>query len=438
MQAPPHNLQAEQAVLAAMLLEQEAIVKATAILKAEDFYREEHKVIFTAMQELLNKGQRVELITLHAYLAEKQQLEPIGGLAYLFALERSTPTAANVAQHAGIVKNEALKRQLLRYGHEVMINASGTEESATQLEQALQGLSAIMNSQDSGAFEDLRAMLTSYLDKISSRDPNAKGCSGISTGFAKLDALTNGFQNTDFIILAARPSMGKTAMVLNFIENMLLYEPEKNYKIGLFSMEMSKHQLLNRMTSSITDLDSKRLESNRLDKEEWDLIWQATDILATKQLYIDDTGGLSLAMLCSRARRLKLEKGLDILFIDYLQLMTSSSKSQDRQQVIADISRALKALARELNIPIIALSQLSRAVESRQTKRPIMSDLRESGSLEQDADLVMFLYRDDYYFKENSQEPGVTELILAKHRNGDIGTLKFYFEKQHTRFIELF
>ena len=438
MQAPPHNLQAEQAVLAAMLLEQEAVVKATAILKAEDFYREEHKVIFTAMQELLNKGQRVELITLHAYLAEKQQLEPIGGLAYLFALERSTPTAANVAQHAGIVKNEALKRQLLRYGHEVMINASGTEESATQLEQALQGLSAIMNSQDSGAFEDLRAMLTSYLDKISSRDPNAKGCSGISTGFAKLDALTNGFQNTDFIILAARPSMGKTAMVLNFIENMLLYEPEKNYKIGLFSMEMSKHQLLNRMTSSITDLDSKRLESNRLDKAEWDLIWQATDILATKQLYIDDTGGLSLAMLCSRARRLKLEKGLDILFIDYLQLMTSSSKSQDRQQVIADISRALKALARELNIPIIALSQLSRAVESRQTKRPIMSDLRESGSLEQDADLVMFLYRDDYYFKENSQEPGVTELILAKHRNGDIGTLKFYFEKQHTRFIELF
>ncbi len=438
MQAPPHNLQAEQAVLAAMLLEQEAVVKATAILKAEDFYREEHKVIFTAMQELLNKGQRVELITLHAYLAEKQQLEPIGGLAYLFALERSTPTAANVAQHAGIVKNEALKRQLLRYGHEVMINASGTEESATQLEQALQGLSAIMNSQDSGAFEDLRAMLTSYLDKISSRDPNAKGCTGISTGFAKLDALTNGFQNTDFIILAARPSMGKTAMVLNFIENMLLYEPEKNYKIGLFSMEMSKHQLLNRMTSSITDLDSKRLESNRLDKAEWDLIWQATDILATKQLYIDDTGGLSLAMLCSRARRLKLEKGLDILFIDYLQLMTSSSKSQDRQQVIADISRALKALARELNIPIIALSQLSRAVESRQTKRPIMSDLRESGSLEQDADLVMFLYRDDYYFKENSQEPGVTELILAKHRNGDIGTLKFYFEKQHTRFIELF
>lgn len=436
VQEPPHNLSAEQATLADMLLDKRAAVRGCSFLVAEDFYRESHKLIFTAMQELLDKDVGIDYISMMDALKSKEQLEAIGGLPYLMSLFNASPTSANLEQHMKIIKKEAIKRQLLRFGREVMAGTAGGEDVAVQLDQALQSLNGIMSDNKATDFSNMEEMLQEYIDAIASKNPEAGGLSGVSTSFTKLDDITNGLQPSDFIILAARPSMGKTAMVMNMILNILLQNSDKEYRIGMFSLEMSKKQLMNRLTAILTGIDSKRLESNQLDEREWSLVWKAAELLKKTKLYIDDTAGLSVSSLRSRARKLQIEQGLDILFIDYIQLMSGATRSQDRQQAIAEISRSLKALARELNIPVVALSQLSRAVESRQTKRPLMSDLRESGSLEQDADLIMFLYRDDYYYG-NSKEPGVTELIIAKHRNGPVGTFKFYFERQHTRFVEL-
>lgn len=435
VQEPPHNLAAEQAVLADMLLDSKAAAKAVNFLTTEDFYRETHKLLFTAMTELLNKGEAISYIAVVDCLTGKQQLETVG-LEYILRLSRASPTAANLEQYMKIIKKEAIKRQLLKFGRQVMAGVVSGEDVTEQMDAAMQGLNDIMNSSRSTDFSDMETMLTEYIEEISSKDPAAGSMSGISTSFAGLDELTNGLQPSDFIILAARPSMGKTAMVLNMVENILLSNEKKDYTVGIFSLEMSKKQLMNRLTAILTGLDSKRLECNQLDKGEWQLVWKAVDLLRGCKLYIDDTGGLTMAGLRSRARRLQLEQGLDILFIDYIQLMSGGARGQDRQQAIAEISRSLKALARELNIPIVALSQLSRAVEGRISKRPMMADLRESGSLEQDADMVIFLYRDDYY-NPHSCEPGVTEMIIAKHRNGPIGKFKFYFEKQYTRFIEI-
>ena len=435
-QEPPHNLSAEQAVLADMVLDRKAAIKASNFLSEEDFYRESHKLIFTAAIELLNKNEAINYISMMDLLTAKGQLDSIGGIGYLTGICNASPTTANLEQYMKIIKKEAIKRQLLRFGREVMAGTATGEDVAVQLDQAMQGLNAIANSNKSTDFSDMDSMLDTYIESIASKDPNSNSFSGISTSFAGLDDITNGLQKSDFIILAARPSMGKTAMVLNMVENILLDNEDKDYRIGLFSMEMSKLQLINRLTAILTGIDSKRLECNQLDESEWEMIWKASDILRSAKLYIDDTGGLTMSSLRSRARRLQTEKGLDILFIDYIQLMSGTARGQDRQQAIAEISRSLKALARELNIPIVALSQLSRAVEGRMSKRPLMSDLRESGSLEQDADMIIFLYRDDYY-NRNSSQPGVTEMIIAKHRNGPVGTFKFFFEKQHTKFIEL-
>lgn len=436
VQELPHNLSAEQATLADMLLDKKAALKACNFLTAEDFYRESHKLIFKTMQELIDKDIPIDYISMMDALQTKNQLETIGGLAYLMSLNKASATAANLEQHMKIIKKEAVKRQLLRFGREVMAGTVSGEDVAVQLDAAMQSLNAIMSDNKATDFSNMEEMLQEYIDAITSKDPEAEGYNGISTSFTGLDEITNGLQASDFIILAARPSMGKTAMVMNMILNILLHNNDKNYRIGMFSLEMGKKQLMNRLTAILTGIDSKRLENNKLDERERTLVWKAAELLKHTKLFIDDTAGLSVASLRSRARKLQLDQGLDVLFIDYIQLMSGAAKNQDRQQAIAEISRSLKALARELNIPVVALSQLSRAVEGRQTKRPLMSDLRESGSLEQDADLIMFLYRDDYYFS-NSREPGVTEMIIAKHRNGPVGNFKFYFEKQHTRFVEL-
>lgn len=432
----PHNLTAEQIVLADMLLEKEAAIKAMNELKVEDFYREAHKLIFTAMLELLQKQEPLNLLALEEQLAQKKELDKVGGLAYLMGLNSSSPTTANLGQCITLIKKEAVKRQLLKYAQEVTAGVASGQEVDLQLDNAVNRLNSMLSKRKLEGFSELTDMLDDYINEISGKDVNYGKLSGLSTGYQGLDEITNGLQASDFIILAARPSMGKTAMALNLIENMLMTGSQENITVCMFSMEMSKKQLMNRLTSLLTGLDSMRLDCNRLDEEEWELIWKANDLLRDKKLFVDDAGGLNMAALASKARKLYMEKGLDIIFIDYVQLMAGITKSQDRQQAIAEISRSLKALARELQIPIVAISQLSRAVEGRLNKRPLMSDLRESGSLEQDADIIMFLYRDDYYFS-NSEEPGVTELIVAKHRNGPIGTFKFYFEKQHTRFVEL-
>ena len=434
-QEPPHSLEAEQAVLGAMFCGKEAVVKASSLLTAEDFYREAHKLIFAGMQQLTDVGLDVDYINLLDHFTNKQLLDKVGGLPYLMSLSKSCATAGLIEQHAAIVKNNSLKRQLIKYGCMVAAEAKQGEDVNEQLDVAFTGLNELLESKKNTALRPVDDLLDEYIDYIDQRNADDLGCTGISTSYEGLDGLTNGLQRSDFIILAARPSMGKTAMALNITQNIILNN-EIPYSVAVFSMEMNHKQLINRLLAMLTSIDSSRLELNQLDPLEWELLWQARALLHAKGLYIDDTGGLNLAELRSRARRLKLEKGLDVVIIDYIQLMAGSGKGQDRQQAIAEISRSLKALARELDVVIIALSQLSRAVEGRQSKRPIMSDLRESGSLEQDADLVMFLYRDDYY-DSHSAEPGITELIVAKNRNGPIGSFKFYFEKQQTRFMEL-
>jgi len=434
-QEPPHSLEAEQAVLGSMFLEEEAAAKAVNLLGAEDFYRESHKLIFAAMQELLEQGKSVDFINLSDLLKNKGQLDSVGGLGYLMSLGHSTPTAAGLVQHAEIIKNASLKRQLNQYGRTVAAAANTGEDANVQLDEAFKGLNELLDNKKTTDFIAVDTLLEEYIAYIDAKDANNINYTGFATSYEGLDEMTNGLQRSDFIILAARPSMGKTAMALNIVKNLLL-DNEDSIAIAVFSMEMHRRQLMNRLLAILTSIDSTRLEVNSLDEMEWQLLWLAREKLQDKRLYIDDTGGLSLSSLRSRARRLKLEKGLDVLVIDYIQLMAGTGKSQDRQQAIAEISRSLKALARELDIAIIALSQLSPAVEGRQSKRPMMSDLRESGSLEQDADMIMFLYRDDYY-DSHSEEPGVTELIVAKNRNGPIGSFKFYFEKQQTRFVEL-
>ena len=434
MQEPPHNLEAEQAVLGAMFLEPEAVVRAANILNPEDFYRECHKVIFANMLALQDQGLAVDYVNLEARLSNLHLLESVGGLSYVFSLTKFVPTAAQIEQHAAIVKEESTKRQLALLGRTIVAATHGSEDATSQLEAAFTGLHPIFGAKKTLDFAPMNSMFDEYIEEISQKDPEATGYLGLATGFLELDELTNGLQKSDLILLAARPGMGKTAFVLNIIENLLL-NSKHDYSIGLFSLEMSKKQLVARLTAILTGIDNKRLDGNKITPDEWALVWRARELLGNKKLYIDDTGGLTFAAIRSRARRLQLEKGLDLLVVDYLQLM-ASGKNQDRQQAIAAISRSLKALARELNIPIIALSQLSRAVETRQNKRPLLSDLRESGSLEQDADLVLFLYRDDYYYPQ-SPNKGITELIVSKHRNGPTGSFKLYFEKQHTKFVEM-
>jgi len=427
-QEPPHSLEAEQAVLGAMFLGREAVVKVVNILDPEDFYRETHKLIFAAMRELLEQELNVDSINLIEKLKQKQQLEAVGGLGYLLSLEKSQFTTSGLEQHANIVKNASLKRQLNQYGRMVAAAANTGEEASIQLEEAYKGLNTLLENKKTTDFSAVGSLLEEYIDYIAAKDAEHKGYTGFATSFQGLDELTNGLQRSDFIILAARPSMGKTAMALNLVKNILL-DNEESYNVAIFSMEMHRRQLVNRLVAMLTSIDSFRLEQNQLDELEWELMWRVQRLLSGKKLYIDDTGGLSLPSLANRARRLKLEQGLDIIVIDYIQLMACSGKYVERQQAVAEISRSLKALARELDVTIIALSQLSRAAESRQNKTPILSDLRESGSLEQDADMVMFLYREDYY-DSHCEGPGVTELIVAKNRNGPIGSFKFYFEKQ--------
>jgi len=434
-QEPPHSLEAEQSVLAAMLLDREAVAKATNILVPEDFYRETHKLIFSALQELLEQNKTIDYINLMENLKAKEQLEAVGGLSYLMQLSHAAATTTGLEEHAEIIKDASLKRQLNMYGRMIAAASNTGEQASVQLDEAYKGLNKMMGNKKSADFLAADTLVEKYIEHIQNKEPLVGGFTGISTSFAGLDKITNGLQKSDFLILAARPSMGKTAMALNIVEN-VLFNNEQDYTVAIFSMEMTRMQIVNRLFSMLTAIDGGRLYSNQVDEEEWALLWRASELLHNKHLYVDDTGGLSLAELRGRARSLKLEKGLDLLVIDYLQLMAGSGRGQDRQQAIAEISRSLKALARELDIPILALSQLSRAVEARQSKRPMMSDLRESGSLEQDADMIMFLYRDDYYDR-HSAEPGVTELIVAKNRNGPIGSFKFYFEKQQTRFVEL-
>ncbi len=428
-------------MLGAMLIDKEAIAKATEVLSADDFYREAHRVIFSAMLELYNKNEAVDMVTVTEILKRDNKLEDIGGIAYITSLANVVLTAANVKYHAEIVAEKSVLRQLVRVSTEIAaMGYEANDDVGTLLDTAESRILEISNRKKKADFTPINDILMDSVQSIESLLQNKGGLTGIPAGFADLDKLTSGLHPSDFIILAARPSMGKTALALNIVQNVALRahkaiggEPRS---VAFFSLEMSKEQLVNRMLCAEAGIDSQRLRVGEMHDEDWTHLWDACDTMSRAKIYIDDTAGITAMEMRSRARRLKAEHGLDLIVVDYLQLMQGSGKrnnSGDRQQEVSEISRSLKALARELDVPVLALSQLSRSVESRQVKRPMLSDLRESGSLEQDADIVAFLYREDYYNPETENKH--TELIIAKHRNGPVDTVNLFFQKQFTKFV---
>ena len=438
---PPQNIEAEQAVLGAMLIDKEAIAKATELLSADDFYREAHRVIFSTMLELYNKNEAVDMVTVTEILKRDNKLEDIGGIAYITSLANVVLTAANVKYHAEIVAEKSVLRQLVRVSTEIAaMGYEANDDVGTLLDTAESRILEISNRKKKNDFTAINDILMDSVQSIESLLQNKGGLTGLPAGFADLDKLTSGLHPSDFIILAARPSMGKTALALNIVQNVALRahkviggEPRS---VAFFSLEMSKEQLVNRMLCAEAGIDSQRLRVGEMHDEDWTHLWDACDTMSRAKIYIDDTAGITAMDMRSRARRLKAEHGLDLIVVDYLQLMQGSGKrnnSGDRQQEVSEISRSLKALARELDVPVLALSQLSRSVESRQVKRPMLSDLRESGSLEQDADIVAFLYREDYYNPDTENKH--TELIIAKHRNGPVDTVNLFFQKQFTKFV---
>ena len=438
---PPQSIEAEQSVLGAMLIDKEAIAKVTEVLNADDFYREAHRVIFTAMLELYNKNEAVDLITVTDILRRDNKLEDIGGIAYITSLANIVLTAANVKYHADIVAEKSVLRQLVKVSTEIAaMGYEANDEVGVLLDTAESRILEISNRKKKADFTPISAVLMDSVQSIEKLLNNKGGLTGIPTGFNDLDKLTSGLHLSDFIILAARPSMGKTALALNIVQNVALRAHKRvggdPRSVAFFSLEMSKEQLVNRMLCAEASIDSQRLRIGEMSDKDWDALWAACDTMSKAKIYIDDTAGITVMDMRSRARRLKAEHGLDLIVVDYLQLMQGSGKrntSGDRQQEVSEISRSLKALARELDVPVLALSQLSRGVEARQVKRPMLSDLRESGSLEQDADIVAFLYREDYYNPETENKH--TELIIAKHRNGPVDTVNLFFHKQFTKFV---
>ena len=433
---PPASIEAEQAVLGAMLLKPDAVTTAAEELTADDFYRETHRLIFEAMMELKERTEPVDLVTLTEQLKKVDKLAKIGGIPALSLIANSVPTAANVHYHARIVHEKAQLRSLINAATEI---AGAAYESADEVEDIMDSaekrILQVASGKRSKDFVPLQDILLDTLEQIDLRYNNKGSITGLPTGFTELDHLTAGLQKSDLILVAARPSMGKTAFTLNIAAHVVLRAKEP---VAFFSLEMSKEQLVQRLLCSEGRIDSQRLRVGELEEKEWGDLIDTANRLSAAPLYIDDTPGITVMELRSKARRLKAEHGLSLIVIDYLQLMQgrASKNGDNRQQEISEISRSLKALARELNVPVIALSQLSRSVESRQIKRPMLSDLRESGSLEQDADIVMFLYREDYYDPE-TENKNITEVIIAKHRNGPVDTVDLTFLKQFTKFGNL-
>lgn len=433
---PPQNIEAEQSVLGAMIISRDAIADASQYLVETDFYREAHRIAFSTMIDIFNRNEPVDLITVTEQLRKTNQLEKVGGITFLTSLANSVPTAANMTYHAKIVKEKAQLRSLINTA--TTITAMGYEDDEdvdTVLDKSEKMILDVASNRTVGDFIPIKTILLDTFSKIEQMHEAKGGITGLATGFKDLDRLTSGLQPSDLILIAARPSMGKTAFTLNIAANAAVRKKEP---VAFFSLEMSKEQLVQRMLCSEGAIDSQRMRTGGLLDDDWQRLISAADRLSSAPIFIDDTPGITIMELRSKARRLKLEKGLSLIVIDYLQLMQGRNvgKGDNRQQEISEISRSLKALARELNVPVVALSQLSRSVESRQIKKPMLSDLRESGSLEQDADIVMFLYREDYY-DPDTENKNITDVIIAKHRNGPVDTIQLYFQKEFTRFGNL-
>lgn len=433
---PPQNIEAEQSVLGAALLDKDAFDKIRDLLQSEDFYREAHKVIYKAIEQADAKGE-ADIVTVTEALRQMGKLEDVGGIPYITALTNIVPTASNISYHAKIVEEKALLRRLASTATNIASSAyEATEEIDVIVDKAEKSIMEVSNSQKGRDFVPINVIVKDTFDNISKMQQNKTHMTGLPTGFEDFNKVTAGLQPSDLILLAARPSMGKTALALNIAQYIAIRQDKP---VAFFSLEMSQMQLVQRMLCSEANINSQKLKREELIDSEWSRLIDAADRMSRCSMFIDDTPGISVMELRAKARRLKMKEDVQLIIIDYLQLMqgsAGSSRSENRQQEISDISRSLKALARELDIPVIALSQLSRSVESRQVKKPMLSDLRESGSLEQDADLVLFLYREDYY-NEDSEIKGLTELNIAKHRNGPVQTIKLFFDKEHTRFLEI-
>jgi replicative DNA helicase len=432
---PPQNLEAEQAVLGAVLLQAEALIAAMERIRSEDFYSGPHRNIFEAMVELAEDNQPVDLVTLTAHLQNKQLLEEIGGVGYLAKLASAVPTAANVEYYAQIVEEKSMLRRLIRTATNIVSDGyANADEVSVLLGDAEKKILEISNRRSGSGFVSIRDVLMEVFEKVEQLYSNRGNTTGIPSGFTDLDRMTAGFQRSDLIIVAARPSVGKTAFALNIAQNVGVRARET---VAIFSLEMSAAQLVQRMVCAEGNVDAQRMRTGQMEGDDWEKLTMAIGALSESEVYIDDTPGITVAEIRAKCRRLKKERGLGMILIDYLQLISGRGKAgENRQQEVSEISRTLKHIARELEVPVIALSQLSRGVEQRQDKRPMMSDLRESGSIEQDADIVAFLYRDDYYDKE-SEKKNIIEIIIAKQRNGPVGTVELAFLKQFNKFVSL-
>lgn len=432
---PPHSIEAEQSVVGAMLMDRDAITVAAEIICGDDFYQKAYGVIFDSVVELFNEGKPVDLITLQNRLREKAVPEEISSLEFVRDLVTAVPTSANVKYYAEIVSEKATLRRLIKMNEAIADECyQGQEPLEAILERTeKQVFELVQNRGGNGEYVPIKQVVLNALEKIEKASKSKGTVTGIPTGFIDLDYKTSGLQPSDLILVAARPSMGKTAFVLNIAQHVAF---KQNRTVAIFSLEMSKEQLVNRLLAMESHVDSQNMRTGNLKDEDWTKLVEGADIIGKSNLIIDDTPGISIAEMRSKCRKYKLEHNLGIIMIDYLQLMSGSGKSDSRQQEISDISRSLKALARELNVPVIALSQLSRAVEQRPDHRPMLSDLRESGAIEQDADVVMFIYRDDYYHKD-TEKKDIAEIIIAKQRNGPIGTVELVWLPRYTQFVNM-
>lgn len=432
---PPHNIEAEQAVIGAVFLEPEALSAAAELLMGDDFYRASHQIIFGAMLKLSDRGEPIDIVTVTTSLSNDKRLDEVGGVTYLSDLAGSVPTAANIMYYSKIVEEKALLRRLIRTATDIVTSGFATEDEVEDvLNEAEKNILEVSGKKNSGAFKSIKDVLIDVYDNIEQLHHHKADVTGIPTGYRDLDQITSGFQRNDLIIIAARPSVGKTAFALNIAQNVSVNTDEN---VAIFSLEMGADQLVSRMLCAEGNIDSQRLRTGSLEADDWSKLTMAMGSLSNAGIYIDDSPGIRVNEIRSKCRRLKQENGLGMILIDYLQLIQGSGNSREnRQQEVSEISRSLKALARELNVPLIALSQLSRGVESRQDKRPMMSDLRESGSIEQDADIVGFLYRDDYYDQE-SEKQNIIEIIISKQRNGPVGNVELAFVKEYNKFVDL-
>ncbi|NLY88511.1 MAG: replicative DNA helicase [Firmicutes bacterium] len=431
---PPQNLDAERSALGAMFLDREAIYRAMEVLRPDDFYKDAHRHIYQTVLDLADKGEPVDLVTVTEALRQSKRLDEVGGVTYLTELANAVPTAAHIDHYARIVEEKSLLRRLIHAAGEIMAAGYEAREEVEEiLDEAERKIFSIANRRSGRSISSLKQILIEAFEQIEYLYESKGAVTGVPTGFADFDRITAGLQPSDLIILAARPSMGKTTFALNIAENAAV---RLKIPVAIFSLEMSKEQLAIKLLCAEAGVNNQRIRTGNLEEEDWPRLSHALGRLSEAKIFIDDSPNISAWEIRAKARRIKAEYGLGLIIIDYLQLMQSRYRTENRQQEVSEISRSLKALARELSTPVLALSQLSRAVEQRPGKKPSLADLRESGSLEQDADLVCFLYREDYYDPE-TEKKNITELIVAKHRNGPTGKVEFFFQKEFSKFVSI-